>query len=143
MDICNNGREENVMKVIMLNFCFKGNRNYVQGADIYNAIFQQMNRSLPNKQIGALRLEIHNFTSNNCIMLLPKSGENIPKPDQIIAGYSINIINEGVVSGWLIEDNNPVGCRYEYDESRIESLCSIKKQNNKNNRSLSRLERLK
>jgi hypothetical protein len=98
------------------NFCFKGDRTYVHGSDIYNSItkYLKANNTAP---IGPVELSIHRLMTHNMV------GE-IMGAEQSLLSLSPPVIYRFTVEGvpktfFLSETDKRVDCRYEYDEESI------------------------
>ena len=115
------------MKTIQMIFSYKGQRNYLQGADIYNEIIKQVGRQYYGKMLNGIMLTFHSIAHNDCDLILAESDEIIDKPLQGIANFEVRF-DKGKVTGWLIETNRSVNTKTVFEEERIEAVCEIKGQ---------------
>jgi len=115
------------VQVIPLNLCFKGDRNYLQGADIYNFICENIPNFVIRNIRAPFRLIIHRFAHNQCDMLLSLPEEVVNKPDNFFAELIFSS-SRGRISGWLVETERSVTCRNPYNEEKIEKLCIVTDQ---------------
>lgn len=91
-----------------LTFCFKGNRNYIQGPDIVSAFLTtQAESNLTN-----LDLKFNGITSNGLDLIEGKAIKNAP--------VNIRCIVNGEPKNFQLVDNGQtIDCRNEYDESSV------------------------
>ena len=97
-------------------FCFKGNRNYIQGGDIYNVVESHMknNYSAPFEQID---FAIHHFSSHHMYFRVfdaeqPEIQSTAPVVCRLLCNGEKKFI-------YLWDSESPVDCRNEYDEESI------------------------
>jgi hypothetical protein len=101
-----------------LNFCFKGNRTYVQGPDIVSAFFKHYSSA----RLVDLDLKFNGITSTNLDLIEGDSEDN--------AKVNIRVTLDGEQKSMqLIENGMPIECRYDYDEDKIIIACEIDDQN--------------
>ena len=112
------------MKRVPVHMCFKGNRNYLQGADLYNAIVKYASKTTAEKLYAPFRMVIHRFAHKQCDMILGNPGEILTKPGHLFAEFIFSS-DEGNVAGWMVETERVIDCRNPYDEKEIERLCVI------------------
>ncbi|MBI5643974.1 MAG: hypothetical protein HY954_10935 [Deltaproteobacteria bacterium] len=110
------------MIIVPLTLAYKGQRNYLQGGDLYNGIIDAIDGHVDGKK-GPFRLAVHNFASRQCDMLINESGEQLTKPEGLVAEFTIGSAR-GMVTGWLMETERDVVNRNPYDESVIQALCT-------------------
>jgi hypothetical protein len=100
-----------------LTFMFKGERNYVQGGDVYNAI---------DKVIGNYfikKLVFKKFTHNHCMLV-----DQPPlAPNDIVALCAVQDSSNHDKKVWIVESIEQVQDRYEFDEGVITNSASILK----------------
>lgn len=91
-----------------LKFCYKGDRNYVQGPDIVNSVLEDM------LDLDMSNLDIKmNGIVKNCLEIV--KGRDI-------SGAKVNlswIKNNEIQEYQLVENSETIECRYEYDEEKI------------------------
>ncbi len=91
-----------------LNFCFKGNRTYVHGTDIVAGLF----KTFANADLSAIDLKFNGIAHTNLDL--------IAGTDSSEAKVNIRWQESGQEKHYqLIENGEPIECRYEYDESSI------------------------
>ena len=105
---------------IDLNFCFKGNRQYVHGTDIYTKLIE-----LYNNDVKKLDIAFHGVTIKNITFYTSK-------PD----GYDIKVTckcihNNEKIKLFGIENDSNINCRYEYLEEKIveNSIVTLAEEN--------------
>jgi len=91
-----------------LNFCFKGQRNYVHGTDI----IAQLITHLSNYELTALDVKFNGIVSTNLALIIGHKSAAAKvklrcKLDQVPTEIQ------------LVENGEIIQCRYEYDESQI------------------------
>lgn len=111
------------MTKVPVKFCFKGNRDYVHGTDIYKKIIDILSKEYNLSIVSNFRLFIHRFAKNNCYMFLGKVDDNEP-PQEYVANFSYKIDNT-IFKGYIIEESEIIECRYPYDEEQITKLCCV------------------
>lgn len=103
---------------IKLNFCFKGERTYVQGPDIVSELFQAM----ADKNLSQIDLKFNGITQTGLDMV--DGDENSD------AKVNIRWLESGVSKIYqLVENGESINCRNEYDEEQIISKASLDLQN--------------
>ena len=112
------------MQTVPLHFGYKGKRQYIHGTDMYNVMTAAIAALYPEAAIGALRMVIHRTAVRQCRLLCGAPGETVARPlggaTQVQAASSL-----GPVEAWLVEGEEPVLERREYDEDRVEQLCTF------------------
>jgi len=108
-----------------LEFTFKGERQYVQGADIYNAMINQFR----GKEITNIYFSIHDFIrSKDCLLYISDDPANVGTDRNYPARCRVRV-DGGEKYLFLeedIKDKGPVE-RYDYDESVIHRACRLEK----------------
>lgn len=98
----------------MLRFRFKGNRNYVHGTDILNALLQ----AYKNTKLENIDVRFNGVVTSNLLL--------IPKDTQGDVKVHIRWDENGKEYQYkLIEDADPVEERYEYDEQTVVDRASL------------------
>lgn len=106
------------MDRIPLGLRYKGERNYIQGGDIYNAV-NALAPSLAGSNHAFLKyISFHSFCRNDADVSLiqPDGGQ------ASFATAHIAVPGSPATKVWLIESDRKVVERYPYDESRITRL---------------------
>ncbi len=97
-----------------LNFCFKGNRAYAHGTDIVAALFKQF----ADSDLSAIDLKFNGITHTNL--------DVVDGIDNSEAKVNIRWLEGGSEKHYqLVENGEPIECRYEYDEDNIIAKTSI------------------
>ena len=102
-----------------LNLAFRGNRDYIQGADVYDAVVSSTQDHCGPVQ-GPLSLHMHSLARTRCELLIAPTEVPMSKPSQGRADFSF-----GQWHGWLAETGHPIVQRLSYDESHIASRCEV------------------
>lgn len=108
-----------------LNLQYKGQRNYIHGSDIYNAINNVASQLTNKNRAFVSNLAFHRFAKKDCDLCLVQPLE---KKDYVAKGNIKDIQGNDLQQFWIVEsDRDPVG-RYDYDEKAIINLALIKDQ---------------
>lgn len=107
-----------------LEFCFKGNRTYVHGTDIFNKLIEYLHDE--NKVVLSLDLSFHGI-ANSSLMLSDTKPDN---ENSLKFAFKYMDINNNKQILYGSESNKTIDCRYEYDEDLIckASILDVKKQ---------------
>ena len=91
-----------------LSFCFKGGRDYVHGTDIVAKLFAHFSQN----SITDVDMKFNGITSTNLLLIDGSEAEN--------AKVNIRAKSDGEEKLMqLVENDEPINCRYEYDEDQI------------------------
>lgn len=99
-----------------LEFCFKGNRTYIHGTDIYNNMFEYLQNS--KCEISTIDLSFHGVSETNI-----QISEEKPEDESLLKfayKYTDKQHNKTILYG--VENDDEVECRYEYLE---EDICNL------------------
>lgn len=113
-----------VVQKFTLDFCFKGNRNYINGTDIYCHISNLISKLYQEIDLKELNMSIQKFSNKNNDITVSDPEENLVYPDGFTARFSINS-SRGKISGFLTETNKEVSCRCAYNEDNIYKQCIV------------------
>jgi len=92
----------------VLSFCFKGDRNYVQGPDIVSKLLDCFSED----KISNIDLKFNGISSTNLNLIEGDSSGN--------AKVNIRLtLNDEEKVMQLVENGESINCRYEYDENKI------------------------
>lgn len=106
------------MKKYNLEFCFKGNRTYIHGTDIYNKILKVLENKI---NYGRFDLSFHGIArSNIAISSIKPTDESLIK---FACKYS-DIDNEQKIL-YGIENGHQIDCRYPYLEENISKTSEL------------------
>jgi hypothetical protein len=100
-----------------LKLCFKGDRDYLHGTDIYDAVTTALG-GRGGGPGGPFRMSIHRIARHQCAMVVADTPEGAGRPSEAVAEFALG---SGVarLTGWLIETGDAVACRYPYDEDAV------------------------
>jgi hypothetical protein len=105
-----------------LEFCFKGDRTYVHGTDIYNKII----KNLAQKEVDYINIDFsfHGVVKNNILIssIKPEDEESL----KLVYKYVDKEKQKRIFYG--VETNEIITCRYKYPEEDIFSVCHIDKE---------------
>lgn len=110
-------------RVVPLRLCFKGERDYLQGADIYQAVVEAI-RSELREPVGGIRMAIRRFFARQPDLLWADSPELSARPGDAVVDYTVELPPRRP-GGWLVESARPVECRLPFDEARIAMQCAF------------------
>jgi hypothetical protein len=111
------------MKVKQIEFQFKGERNYIHGTDMFNAMIATHSGIIINN----IRFTAHDFVhSPICQLYQADSKEALNNIQDIRARcqFDVNGITHWLALTQMDVDATPAN-RYEYDEEQIISLCRM------------------
>jgi hypothetical protein len=108
------------MKKYNLEFCFKGNRTYIHGTDVYNKMLDFLKDK--ELQITNFDLSFHGIAKSNI-----EISDNKPT-DETLLKFAFKYLDRDNTKKvfYGIENNIPVDCRYEYPE---ENICNLSELN--------------
>ena len=109
-------------RVVPLQLCFKGERDYLQGADIYQAVVDAIRGEL-REPVGGMRMAIRRFFGRQPDLLWMDSPEPSARPESAVVDYTVDLPARRS-GGWLVESGRPVECRLLFDEARIALQCA-------------------
>lgn len=110
------------MEKYNLNFCFKGNRDYVHGTDIFNNLIKKLKTEIINSKLD---LSFHGIAKTN-IHLSYKKPDN-EEQLKFVLKYT-NTENDKIIL-YGVENGVPIKCRYEYEEEKINKASNINLEN--------------
>ncbi len=115
------------MEPILLKTAFKGERDYLQGGDLYNAIIKSTSRVFPEILKCGLKLSFHDFLRKRPLMFLSFSPMEIPKNRKMAVDFNFQTQNgKPYVWGQLFESEELVQERNPYNESVLHENCNIR-----------------
>lgn len=112
------------MKIMPLNLCFKGQRNYLHGTDIYDSVCEAVCHENANASGVHVRFVFHSFATTECELHLSLPGEDCTCPGGAVAEVSF-AYSSGIQRGWLVETARPVTCRRSFPEEEIVAASAI------------------
>lgn len=91
-----------------LNFCFKGNRTYIQGPDI----MAELLKSFSGKAISEIDVKFHGISETNLSLI---AGDELTD-----AKVNISLLIDAEEQLFqMVENGKKIDCRYEYDEDSL------------------------
>ncbi|MBV1916146.1 MAG: hypothetical protein KUG72_12220 [Pseudomonadales bacterium] len=97
-----------------LSFCFKGNRSYIHGTDIMNALLDYFE----GKDVTKIDVKFHGVSSCNLKLI---AGNELPNAK---VNVSLFVDNEEKLFQ-MVENGKEIDCHYEYDEGSLISQCQL------------------
>jgi hypothetical protein len=110
-----------------LALCYKGDRDYLHGTDIYNAVVDHLSMQYPVNEAKAPYFIFHTFIRAECAMFIGAGADRdeVDGPPVVEFGMSFG---EKEVAGYLMETGQKITCRNPYDEDRIGQASIVKEQ---------------
>jgi len=109
--------------ILPVHICFKGERNYLHGTDIYESLAQAANAQF-ECAIVRFQMSIHRFFNLQPEIHWFEIGHLAARPRNAVVDFSISSNSRGA-AGWLVETDRPVDCRVPYDEDKIGRHCTF------------------
>lgn len=109
---------------VSLRLAYKGDRNYLQGPDIYNAVTRVVSERNPNIEFNRIKIVFHKLARNQCKMTFGNYSLLEKMPKDINAEVRFISPNSDII-GWLVETDEPVIDRIPYPEEDIVKQTSI------------------
>lgn len=102
-------------KKVSLSFCYKGNRDYVHGTDIFNESINTIYEKGGTKKFIDVDMTIRKITRNNMNLYWDNNTSGIIVPNVVIS------MNDGSknLRLVLVENDKTVDCSYPYPEEEI------------------------
>ena len=107
----------------VVQFRFKGNRDYVHGTDQYREVARRL-EATGDSDVNTVRITFHGLNRHHCFFTLGALSGKSEKPESFVAEFTANIFDRQMI-GWLVPTKRPVLDRYSYDESSILEQCEI------------------
>jgi hypothetical protein len=104
-----------------LKLSFKGNRNYLQGGDIHNAVNRLAGELTGRVDAYVSKIAFRKFARQDCDLV----GEKPEDEAALVADGTVTAGNNPPIQFWVIETFRPAIGRYDYDEQPIVSAASI------------------
>lgn len=102
-------------KTVPLELSYKGDRTYLQGPDMYDAVMDYLGRLESNHMDGPVKMVMHEFARNQVDLLYSIGAERCPRPENARLEFSLS--ND--VTGWLTETDRPVTVSRPYPEDEV------------------------
>lgn len=113
-----------VTKPIPLVMRFKGQRNYLQGGDIFNAVVPAVVEACGEGSYTG-QLAFHRFATKQCDMFVAVADDNIVVPDERVCDGHFHAAGADWTV-WLMETDRAVEGRYAFDEDAICAASAIR-----------------
>lgn len=109
---------------VSLRLAYKGDRDYLQGTEIYNAVTRIIGGSNPGIVFNRIKMVFHKIARNQCRLTYGNHLvlEQMPKDINVEV---IFISPSSHIIGWLVETDEPVIERIPYPEEDIVKQTSI------------------
>ena len=118
------GQTDSAMRIISPEFSFRGNRDYINAASIYEAIIDNTRGAgLPDVD-GEVRLTIRKLMRKQLEIHYGDPSREIPKPPEATVDFKI-VAGGAAVFGWMTETDRVVIGRTPYDEEEMAALGTI------------------
>ncbi|MEM7125481.1 MAG: hypothetical protein AAF702_04090 [Chloroflexota bacterium] len=114
---------------VTLPFCYKGERMYVHGSDIYNHVNEYVTTSLGLTGIENIDVSFHKIATRSLKLSVYK-GKSPQKNELTTGTFKFQSDDEGYTI-FMVESNKEIDCRYPYSEHDIvdqSELCIEQKQ---------------
>lgn len=98
-----------------VDFCFKGNRNYVRGTDMFNSLIKIFDKDITN-----IDFMIYKITDKNIIV----TNSNTDNTENLVFKFLFVKDNKKRLL-YGLETDEKIKCRYDYDEKSIIDLSFI------------------
>jgi len=117
-------RQDITMEIKQIKFQFKGARNYVHGTDMFNTMIAAY---ADEKSLSNIRFSVHGFVHKlHCQLYAADTKEALNSVPDVRARCQFD---KNGSTKWLVLTENDgdtaLDERYEYDEDRVISLCSM------------------
>jgi hypothetical protein len=100
---------------VPLELAYKGDRTYLQGPDMVDAVIDCLARVEPQHMHGPVKMMMHEFARNQVDLLYSIGAERCPKPENARLEFSLG----NGVTGWLVETDRPVTMAQPYPEEVV------------------------
>jgi len=101
-----------------LSFCFKGSRTYIQGPDIMSALLE----CFEGKDVAEIDVKFHGVSESNLSLVAGDEATG--------AKVNISLRVDGEEKLFqMIESDEAIDCRYEYDEDALVRHCQLDLEN--------------
>ena len=102
---------------IGLEFCFKGNRTYVQGPDIFDAVLKKMNIRYGKEKITNIKYSAYEMLHSNAdVYFLEQFNKNDFSKINSIITFKLDAKKTTVV---VVENDDTIECSTEYSEDIV------------------------
>lgn len=112
------------LQSVNLRLPYKGDRDYLHGTDIYNAVTCIISGSTPGTVFNRIKMAFHKVARNQCKLTYGNHSVLQQMPKELNAEVSF-IAPSSHLIGWLVETDEPVIERIAYPEEDIVKKTSI------------------
>ena len=112
------------LQSVSLKLAYKGDRNYLQGPDIYNAVTRIVSGRNPSIVFNRIKMVFHKLARNQCKLTYGNYSALEQMPKNINAEVSF-IAPSFHIIGWLVETDEHIIDRIPYPEEDIVKQTSI------------------
>lgn len=109
---------------VELDLCFKGDRTYLHGTDVYEAGVSRL-RDLYPRIDGRCRFTFHRVAKQPLAVVVAPFGPAGTRPEGCVAEMHVSG-GADEASAWFVERDGAVGCRYDYDEDAVVRDCTLR-----------------
>jgi hypothetical protein len=100
-----------------VDLCFKGDRTYLHGTDVYTCAVSLLRERWPNAD-GRCRFTFNRLARRPVTAWVGSAPSPAPRPQGCVAEMHVTA-GVSQVSIWFVEREGEVACRYPYDEEAI------------------------
>lgn len=111
------------LEAIPLNLQFKGQRDYIHGTDVYNAIQSLAFHLTDSIEAFVSNLAFRRFAKNDCDLSLNQPDTNL---DYVAKGKISDSQGQEIRHFWVLETERAPKGRYAFDEKKIVTTATIK-----------------
>jgi len=106
---------------IDLDFCFKGNRTYIQGPDIFDAVVESISNEFST--IRDIKYSAHEMLHKNATMYMTNK---VIKSNYPVINSVVNFISDDIKYYAVVcENDKPIECSVDYSEEIVENNSRI------------------
>ncbi len=106
-----------------LDFCFKGNRNYVQGPDIFDAVLEKLKNNFDLNKFHKIKYAAHSILDSNADVYITK---DFKKDDfQIINSVITFTFEDQKYHAIVSKNENQISCKVDYSEEIVRTQSKI------------------
>jgi hypothetical protein len=109
---------------IPLDLSFRGDRDYLQGTAIYDAVVEATLAAFPGSADATGMIAFHRLLPTQPDLWLAGPGDDTPPPATPATSFGFEG-RDGRIRGWLLDTSRPVLRREAYDEEAIRSVTRL------------------
>lgn len=111
------------MRTVLGNFSLKGERDYIQGTEMFPCLLKKAINSDFSKIID-LKFSINSMPHKDCDLIVEALNETIERPENYVCKMQIEYA-DGDQNLWLVESNREIKNRYKYNENPLKEKAII------------------